>query len=143
MDLSELDSIIELESADCVVTDPTSGDTLFTLVMAGPEHAKTLAYRSGEGARTAARGKRAGGFLKALEARAEELITDPEEARDREVDELCSRTLDWKGVTDNGANVPFDAKVVATLYRSKRWLREQVSGFLSDTKNWRVRSSKH
>jgi hypothetical protein len=143
MDISKVDEIVELDEAELQVTDPISGDPMFRLLLAGPDHVKSQAARVNENRRVLAGAKRAGGVVKAFEAQIESSLSDPEDALDREVRHLVARTLNWKDVEKDGVPIPFDAKVIEGLYRGKSWLREQVNDFLGAAKNFRAHSSKH
>lgn len=136
MELSRLNDVCDLDSATCKIDDPTTGDYAFSLVIAGPMHASTRAHAESEGRSLAHQGKRLGSMQKAMDARAETILTDSDVAIAKQVKNLMARTLDWKDVTQDGKPIPYDAKQMQEWYEKHTWLRDAVILFIGDSLNF-------
>jgi hypothetical protein len=87
---------------------PATNDVIGTLLIAGPDHEATKSWVREINDRRQRRGYKRNQEAEAIEG-------------------LCRRTLGWEGVKDveNGEDVPFDAKLLPTLY-DQDWLFGQV-----------------
>lgn len=141
MEIAKINEAADLDSAWCEVDDPRTGDYAFSLLIAGPKHSNTRAFAESEGRSLAHQGKRLGNIQKAMDARAEMILTDSETAVARQVASLMARTLDWKDITNDGAQVPFDAGQMRAWYEQHTWLRDAVFVFMGEPCNFLAKPS--
>jgi len=50
--------------------------------------------------------------------------------------DYAKATLDWRGFTDNGENLPFSEEKAMQLYIAAPYILEQVDDFISDYRNF-------
>lgn len=136
MDISKINVVEDLESAVCPINHPSSGEYLFSFVIAGPTHTNTRKHAESEGRGLAHQGKALGNMQKAMDARTEAVLTDTDVAISKQVKTLLARTLDWKDVTADGKPVPFDPKQVKEWYESRAWMRDAVFTFIGESRNF-------
>lgn len=136
MDIKKVETLRDVESAVCEINEPKSGDYWFSLIVAGPSHPRAREYSESEGRSLAFQGKRLGDMKKAMDARAEVVLTDSEKAVGNLVKHLMARTLDWKDVTDGGKPLPFDPKLMQAWYTDSQYLRDVVLAFIGDARNF-------
>lgn len=82
--------------------------------------------------------------IEAAHARDIEARRRREEPRPQSLDEMDAQltdtavryTMDWEGITDKGAPVPFSAAAAAALYQAHPWIREQVIAEAQDLGNF-------
>jgi hypothetical protein len=108
MNLSELEAIDDVESADFLIVDPSTREPVLILTLAGPAHPARRKF-----ARTPF-------------------------SLDNAVELLTTATLDWKSADGTPADQPYDAKQMEALYRDpeKEWLRKQVMAKLASNKGF-------
>jgi len=49
-----------------------------------------------------------------------------EEAEDLAIETALVRVIDWRGITENGKDVPFTKENAERIFREHSWIREQV-----------------
>lgn len=49
---------------------------------------------------------------------------------------LADVTISWRGLVDNGKEVPFSHEAAASLYREAPYIREQADRFVADRENF-------
>ena len=73
---------------------------------------------------------------KAVDALAETFLTDTDLAASKQVKTLTARTLDWKDVTKDGQQIPYDPKQMQSWYEQHTWLRDAVFAFIGEPRNF-------
>lgn len=49
-----------------------------------------------------------------------------EEAEELSIETAVTRVISWRGITDNGKEVPFTKENAETIFREHSWIKEQV-----------------
>lgn len=60
-----------------------------------------------------------------------------EEAEDLAIETTLVRVIDWRGITENGKDVPFTKENAERIFREHSWIREQVMEESSQLLNFR------
>lgn len=128
----KLSLIRDAHTAVMPVLDPGTGEpTGATITLMSPEHPQARAQ--------------AMEVERARRARAQKLRgapEDPEGDRARLFDRLVIMTVAWEGFADDdGAPIPCTPTKVREAYENVAWLRDQVLGFVADTRNFISRSA--
>ncbi|WP_146188335.1 hypothetical protein [Methylosinus sporium] len=132
-DLSELDTVAAASAGAWMdVTHPTTGvaimadkDTTMAINLVGDDSDVARKYDLG------ARNRR---LAKIQPGRPAKVSAEQIEAD--EIDRLASRTIGWRGVALDGADVEFSAAAAKKLYTRFPWLRVQVAEFIEDRANF-------
>jgi len=115
----EINTVADAPSAWVDLKHPVTGELLgASFELAGPEHPKRKALEFARQRKMRAALQKAGKMA----------FDDPEEEAQTITDNLAALTLDWKGVTDKGVDVPYSAAAAAKLYTTTGlgWLRDQL-----------------
>jgi hypothetical protein len=129
----DLNSITDIDSAEVVITDPTTGaptDLVFT--MAGPEHAKRKQLEMA----------RARKIRRQVQKTGKVELGDPEDDLEDQIEMLVACTLGWIGLTDKGVAVAYSDAAKQTLLNNEKlgWLRMQLLNALGERERF-IKSS--
>jgi hypothetical protein len=139
--LSKLQAVEDADTCEFTVRDPATNAPLMALVLAGPTHPNMLALKKRSDRNLSASVKRSRDFGKAVTSTVTELLDDEDVALAREMERQMAGTLGWKDPNGGDAEgPPFDGKLMETMYRKKKWLRDVVNAELARVENF-TRSS--
>lgn len=125
----DINTVTESQSADIEITHPVTREPLgATITLAGPEHPKRKALRFQLQRRVRAQLAKSGRATQ----------RDPEQDEEENIQLLAQCTLGWKGIADNGVEIPFSEAAAVDLYGRPEmgWLREQLVAALDERENF-------
>jgi hypothetical protein len=134
--LSKVQAVEDADTCEFTVRDPATNSALMTLVLAGPTHPNMLALKRKSDRNLSASVKRSRDFGKAVTSTVTEMLDDEVAALAKEMERLTAGTLGWKDPEGSDDGPPFDAKLMESMYRAKKWLRDVVGAELSRVENF-------
>lgn len=117
----DIETLTDLPTAEVAVLHPLTGaPTGAYLTLIGPEHPhrRELEFRQARRVRSRLIGEKAE-------------PDDENAARTDWIDQLAACTLGWRGIRENGQDIPFSAEAARDLYDRLGWLREQAGRALN------------
>lgn len=124
----DIKTITEAQSAEIEIRHPITKALLgASVTLAGPEHPKRKSIRFSLQRR-----------VRAQLAKNRTPVRDPEEDDAENIKLLAECTLGWKGIADDGVEIPFSMEAAAELYGRPEmgWLRDQLVTALDDRENF-------
>lgn len=123
----DINAIQDIESTEIEIVHPkTKVSVGASITLAGPEHPARKKISFDRQRRIRADMSKHGRIK----------FSDPEADAEDEIHELAACTLGWKGIGENGKELPFSREAAERIYTACAWLREQVSAGLSDRENF-------
>ena len=125
----DINAITQTDSAEIQIVHPVTRAPLgASVTLAGPEHPLRKQIRFRLQRRVRAELARAGRAA----------LPDPEEQDEENIQLLAQCTLGWKGIADEGVEIPFSEAAAAALYARPEmvWLRDQLVVALDERENF-------